>query len=39
VPEAPVSIACSFKIFSTIILGKVHASTMIASGVRSNAEL
>jgi hypothetical protein len=39
VPEAPVSMACSSMIFSTIILGKAHANATMASGVRSNAEL
>jgi hypothetical protein len=39
VPEVPVSVARSSKIFSTIILGKAHASATIASGIRSDAEL
>jgi hypothetical protein len=38
-PEAPVSMAHSSNIFSTIILGKACASAMIVSGVRSNAKL
>jgi hypothetical protein len=39
VPEAPVSMACSSNIFSTIILGKAHANTIMASGIRSDAKL
>jgi hypothetical protein len=39
VPEAPVSVARSSKIFSTIMFRKAHASATMASRVRSNAEL
>jgi hypothetical protein len=38
-PEASVSMACSSRIFSTVILGKACANVTIASGVRSNAKL
>jgi hypothetical protein len=39
VPEAPVSVARSSMIFSTVILGKAHANATMASGVRSNVML